>query len=146
MRNQNTHRLAFSIRLLFPLLTAFLISITLIHGTVHAASPLSVSITAPSNNAVVGTGTQVAVTASVSVMVPTITISRVEFSLRVNGGDGTILGTATTAPYGIIWSIQPSQAGTAMLTAKAFDRLGRSAISQPVTVFVAILDPLPLLR
>jgi hypothetical protein len=143
MMNQNLSRLRRHLPLLLPVLMALLISLTFVHDDAHAGSALSVSITSPSNHSVVGTGTQVPVTAAVSQSDATLGISRVEFSLSVNGGNGMLLGTATTAPYTINWSVQSSQVGTAVLTAKAFDRLGHSAISAPVSVFVAVLDPLP---
>src|SRR5690242_5094396 len=118
-----------------------LVSLAFIHQTAHAASALSVTITSPSDHSVVGARTLVPVTAAVSQVDETIGISRVEFSLSVNGGNAILLGTATTAPYTINWLVQPSQVGTVVLTAKVFDRLGRSAISAPVTVKVDRVPP-----
>ena len=141
MSKQILHRRRWHLLLLLPLVMILLVSLTFFQQSAHAASTLSVTLTSPSDHSVVGARTLVPVTATVSQADETIGISRVEFSLSVNGGNGMLLGTATTAPYTITWFVQPSQIGTVALAAKAFDRLGRSAISAPVSVTVDRIPP-----
>ncbi len=53
----------------------------------------------------------------------------------------TLLGTSMTAPYSIIWTTP--QPGSCTLTAKAYDNYGDVVTSAPITIFVAVQDPVP---
>ena len=59
-------------------------------------------------------------------------IARVEFH-----ADGSLIGTATSAPYSFTWS--EVSAGSHSVTAVAYDNLGASAVSPPVTVTIRAL-------
>jgi uncharacterized protein (DUF1800 family) len=50
--------------------------------------------------------------------------------------NGIVIGESTQAPYGIPWN--PSTAGSYTLIARASDDMGRTAISSPVSVTVAV--------
>jgi subtilisin family serine protease/spore germination cell wall hydrolase CwlJ-like protein len=94
--------------------------------------PPSVSITAPSYNQSV-TGPAVAITASAT---DAGGVTRVDFF-----GDGALLGTATTTPYGITWDTTTVVPGAHNLTAKAYDQAGNAGTS--FTVRVSVYDSTP---
>jgi large repetitive protein len=48
----------------------------------------------------------------------------------------TVLGTDTTAPYSVSWSLVFASRGTHTLTARAYDALGNVSISAPISVTV----------
>ena len=85
-----------------------------------------VSLTAPANNAVLGTGRTAALTATAS---DSHGIAQVEFYRGT-----TLLGTDTSAPYSFDWVNLPN--GVYTLTAKAYDTLGVTTTSAPVTLTV----------
>jgi YD repeat-containing protein len=87
--------------------------------------PPTVSITGPSNNSVFAAGS--AVTLSASASDADGTISKVEFYR-----DGTLLGTALTAPYSYTWTNVP--AGSYSLTAVATDNTNATTTSAAVAV------------
>ncbi len=99
----------------------------------------TVAITSPANNAVVGQYTALPITASFSVAHPS-TITKVEFYASLNGGTATLIGTATSAPYTITWTVQLANT----LTAKAYDEYGQVETSAPVAIIVPVRDPIPL--
>jgi Cellulose binding domain/Bacterial Ig domain len=99
----------------------------------------TVAITSPANNAVVGQYTALPITASFSVAHPS-TITKVEFYASFNGGTTALIGTATTAPYTITWTVQLANT----LTAKAYDIYGQVETSAPVAIIVPVRDPIPL--
>lgn len=115
------------------------------HAAVMTTPPPTmpaVTITSPANNAVVGQYTSLPITASFAVANPT-TIVKVEFYATPNSSStATLIGTATTSPYTITWTIQ--QAGVYTLTAKAYDVYGQVETSPPVTILVPVRDPIPL--
>lgn len=89
------------------------------------------TLTAPSE---VVKGTAVALSATASD--GDGSVAKVEFY------DGsTLIGTDTTAPYGITWT--PSVTGARSLTAKATDNLGASTVSSPVVVTVYASNTAP---
>jgi YVTN family beta-propeller protein len=87
----------------------------------------TVSLTAPSAGAAVVAGT--AVTLSATAADTDGTVARVEFY-----AGATLVGTDTTAPYGVGWT--PATAGSYALTARAFDNAGASTTSAVVTLIV----------
>jgi Cellulose binding domain/Bacterial Ig domain len=98
-----------------------------------------VAITSPANNTVVGQYTSLPITASFS-GASLSTITKVEFYASLNGSTPTLIGTATTAPYTITWTVQLANT----LTAKAYDLYGQVETSAPVTIIVPVRDPIPL--
>ncbi|WP_165823907.1 carbohydrate-binding protein [Pseudochryseolinea flava] len=87
----------------------------------------SVSITTPSNNAVLtGLGT---VTIAANATDSDGTVSRVEFLVN-----GNLLSTDTSSPFTATWT--PTAAGTYTLTARAFDNLNANTTSSPINVTV----------
>lgn len=118
-------------------------SITPVSVMVEMPSPPppmpTVAITSPANNTVVGQYTSLPITASFRVANPS-TITKVEFYSSLNGSTPTLIGTATTAPYTIIWTVQLANT----LTAKAYDRYGQVETSAPVAIIVPVRDPLLL--
>ncbi len=118
-------------------------SITPVSVTVEIPSPPppmpTVAITSPANNTVASQYTLLPITASFSVANPS-TITKVEFYASLNGGTPTLIGTATTAPYTITWTVQLANT----LTAKAYDLYGQVETSAPVTIIVPVRDPVPL--
>src|SRR5438128_1600094 len=65
-----------------------------------AASALSVSLTAPANNAVFAGGSNITVSANATPTNANRPITKVEFFV----GGATLIGTDTTSPYGIVWN------------------------------------------
>lgn len=124
-------------------LIALLLSFRIVIDTAHAMplATLNVTLTSPVSNAIYGTRQPIPVSASVTDSTPNAIITRVEFYSSANGGSPNLIGTSTSAPYGITWFAQ--QPGTYALTAKAFDSAGNVAVSAPVSIGVAVSDPLP---
>jgi hypothetical protein len=91
-------------------------------------SPPTVSLTAPSNNAVVS-GSAVAVSATAS---DDTGVSRVDFYRDGN----VLLGTDDTSPYGISWDTTSATGGAHTLIAVATDLLGNTQTSTIVNVMV----------
>jgi hypothetical protein len=95
--------------------------------TVVANAPPSVALTAPAPNA------QFYAPASVSVSAAATdadgALARVEFY-----ADGALIGTSSSAPYAMLWDGVPI--GTHVLTAKAIDDSGASAVSSAVNISV----------
>ena len=89
-------------------------------------TPPSVQIIAPSNGASVFLSTPFNVNAG-----DNTDISRVEFY-----DGGKLLGTDTTASYGMTWNLIGVSKGTHTLTAKAYDLAGNLTVSAPITVTV----------
>ena len=89
--------------------------------------PPTVSLTGPANGSVYIAPASVALSATASDSDGTI--SKVEF---YNGA--TLLGTATSAPYGYSWNGVP--AGSYSLTAKAYDNAGAVTTSGSVSITV----------
>src|SRR6185503_14014795 len=100
--------------------------------TVDKSLP-TVSLTAPSNNAVV-TGTAVAISATAS---DNIGISRVDFYRDSN----VLLGTDNTSPYGISWDTSSTSSGAHTLIAVATDLAGNTKTSTVVNVSVDNVAP-----
>jgi len=97
--------------------------------------PLRVTLTSPVNNAVYSAMAQIPITASVSDLDPTVTITNVDFYSTPAGGTSTLIGTATTAPYMITWTAP--HPGTYALIAKAYDNYPDDyGISSPVNITV----------
>src|SRR5882672_3172427 len=94
----------------------------------------SVSITAPGNNTILTAPATFTVTASASDSDGSI--AKVEFYKGA-----TLIGTATSAPYGVTLS---AAAGVLNLTATAIDNRGASSTSAPVTVIVNSLPSVSL--
>lgn len=84
----------------------------------------AVSITAPANNATVAGTVSLAATAAGA-----SAVTKVEFYV-----DGTLIGTSTSAPYGLSWSTSAVAEGVHTLTAKAYDTGGRVGTSAPVVI------------
>ena len=88
----------------------------------------TVALTAPVTGTTFTTGTNIALTASAND--PDGTIAKVEFYR----GGATLLGTATSPPYGYVWpNVGP---GTYSLTAKAYDNRNGTATSAPAAIVV----------
>ena len=115
----------------------------LAHAAVMATpTPMpAVTITSPASETVFGQYTPISITASFAVANPT-TIVKVEFYATPSNGTATLIGTATTSPYIITWT--PQQGGSYTLTAKAYDVYSQVETSPPVSILVAVRDPIPL--
>ena len=100
------------------------------YGTVVGAgnTPPSVQLTAPSDNAVYTAPATLTLTAAAADSDGTV--SYVEFYAGT-----TLLGTDTTAPYGLDWG--NVGAGQYVITAKAYDDAGSSTVSAPLNVTVS---------
>jgi hypothetical protein len=131
----------------FLLLTVVIINVSLLFASVRQARaaaliPMTtpslpgVFISGPTNNSVHPWKAPLSITASVTDSDPNVTITRVEFYSGT-----TLLGTSMTAPYSIIWTAP--QPGSYTLTAKAYDNYGDVVTSAPVTIFIAVQDPVP---
>jgi len=70
----------------------------------------------------------------VSAFDPDGTVSKVEYYVN-----GALLGTLATPPFGATWT--QSTAGTFTVTAKAFDNLNATTISNAVTITVLAANP-----
>jgi len=99
--------------------------------TVDNTAPMT-AISAPANNtAVVGGMVQVGATAG-----DNLGVARVELYV-----DGTLIGTDTTAPYGVSWNSTTVTDGFHALTSKAYDRAGNEYTSAALMVNVDNLAP-----
>ncbi|MBZ4396678.1 M20/M25/M40 family metallo-hydrolase [Myxococcus sp. AS-1-15] len=113
--------------------------VELAKGTATLSDPVAptVSLTAPS----AGTTVSGTVTASANAQ-DNQGISRVEFLV-----DGAVVGTATTSPYSIAWNTAVIANGSHAVVARAYDLIGNTTDSAPVTVTTsnssgnAIYDP-----
>jgi RHS repeat-associated protein len=103
--------------------------------TVNNNTPPSVSLTAPINNAVYAAPAAITLTANATDSDGTVT--QVDF---YNGG--TLLGSATVAPYSFAWSNVPS--GTYSVTAIATDDRNASTTSAAITITVNALPTVTL--
>ena len=97
-------------------------------------TPPTVSITSPGSGATFTAPASIAITASAADS--NGTVSRVDFYAGAQ-----LLGSDTTAGYGVTWTNVP--AGTYSLTAVAHDNAGATATSAPVTVTVNPAPPPP---
>lgn len=88
----------------------------------------SVTLTSPAANARLTGVATLGATAS-----DNVAVSRVEFYL-----DGTLKGTATSAPYAVGLDTSTLNRGSYTVTAKAFDAAGNMGVSQGVAVTVPI--------
>ncbi|UOQ82155.1 Ig-like domain-containing protein [Hymenobacter sp. 5414T-23] len=88
----------------------------------------TVSLTSPTNEALITTPANITLTANAADANGSVT--KVDFY-----SGATLLGTSATAPYSATWS--NVTAGTYTLTAKATDNEGVVTTSTPITVFVA---------
>src|SRR5882672_2215638 len=104
--------------------TSSLVSVTAISPT---NTPPAVSITAPTNSAIYTAPANVSLSASASDSDGTV--AKVDFF-----DGGTLVGTATAAPYGVALANLP--AGTHTFTARATDNQGVSATSAAVSISV----------
>ncbi|ULL17083.1 hypothetical protein DVH26_23145 [Paenibacillus sp. H1-7] len=93
--------------------------------TTNGSHNPNVAITAPQNNAIVPTGSDVAVTTTVSDSDGTV--EKVEFY-----SDGVKLGEDLSAPFTLDWNNVPD--GTHYLIAKAIDNTGTATYSTNVTI------------
>ncbi len=89
----------------------------------------SVALTAPANNARFTPGASISLSATATDADGTI--AKVEFYR----GGSTLIGTATTVPYTVVWGNAP--AGSYSLTAKATDNKGGTKTSTAVSITVA---------
>lgn len=96
----------------------------------------TVSITSPANGASFATGSNIVVQATASDTDGQV--ASVGF-YRSTGGNPTLIGTATSAPYQATWS--NAQAGTYALTAVATDNQGLQTTSGAVSVTVGNAAP-----
>jgi lysophospholipase L1-like esterase len=87
--------------------------------------PPTVAITGLASGTTLPEGTPLTLTATASD--PDGSILRVEFM-----SGGTVIGTATTAPYQFPWTVPP--AGNYVLTARAVDNASASTVSAPITL------------
>jgi probable HAF family extracellular repeat protein len=90
--------------------------------------PPTVTLTNPANNALIAPGTDVNLGASAA---STNGIAQVQFLAGTN-----VLGTATNAPYGVVWTNVP--AGAYPLSAVAIDSLGLATTSAVVSILVDV--------
>jgi hypothetical protein len=107
-------------------------------ATTPTATLPGVVITSPANNAFFGQYAQIPITTSITQGYPS-GVTKVEFYATLSGTT-TLIGTATTAPYQIIWTVQ--QAGSYSLVARVYAVYGVSVESAPVSIFVAVRDPI----
>ncbi len=91
----------------------------------------TVSITLPTNNATVSTGSTVIINATAFDADGSVT--RVEFYQGT-----TLLGTSTTSPFSFTWVNVPT--GSYVLTAKAYDNLNAIGTSTPINLLVAVAN------
>lgn len=92
---------------------------------------VSVSLTAPANNASIAQGTPVNVTATASTTVGTIT--KVEFII-----DGVVAGSDASSPYA--YSTSTLTAGTHTIAVKATDSNGKTATSSDITITITAIN------
>ncbi|HET6671461.1 MAG TPA: Ig-like domain-containing protein [Pyrinomonadaceae bacterium] len=90
--------------------------------------PPSVSLTSPANGAGFNGGAQVTIAADASDADGTVT--KVDFF-----ANNTLIGTATTAPYSVVWNNVP--VGTHVLMARVADNSGDTALSSAININVS---------
>ncbi|MES2005768.1 MAG: Ig-like domain-containing protein [Bacteroidota bacterium] len=97
--------------------------------TITVSAPPTVALTAPANNAIYLTGANITLNATASSSNPGGNISKVDFY-----EDGQLLGTSIVPPYKFTWT--NIAASNYVLTAKATDNTGLTAVSSAVNVIV----------
>ena len=95
-----------------------------ISGGVADTTPPTVNVTAPANGATVSGAVRLTADAS-----DDFGVSRVEFYV-----DGTKVGDAFSAPYGVDWNAGQVAAGSHAISAKAIDAAGNEAVDDDTTV------------
>ncbi|MBI2513875.1 MAG: Ig-like domain-containing protein [Opitutae bacterium] len=111
-------------------LAAMAVFLALARPLFAAKQPYAVTIAAPANNTTVTAGTAVTFTATTSGN--TSPIAKIDFYDMLSG---TIVGTATSAPYSITWT--PPRLGNNFVRATATDTNGVKANSAITTVVVS---------
>jgi photosystem II stability/assembly factor-like uncharacterized protein len=102
--------------------------------TLGASQLPTVSLISPTPGATFNAGGQITLSASADDSDGTIT--KVEFFARSNlFADTVLIGTATTAPYSVVWSNLPN--GSYVLVARATDSGGDTALSNTVNINVS---------
>ncbi|MCA9342858.1 hypothetical protein KC950_02495 [Candidatus Saccharibacteria bacterium] len=96
--------------------------------TVDTAAPTT-SITAPANNAVIGSGETVSITASAT---DTSAVSSVDILI-----DGSVKATLSSAPYNYSWNTNGVSLGAHTIQSRARDSYGNTGSSQIINVTVA---------
>jgi hypothetical protein len=99
-------------------------------GYANACPPPTVSVTAPAAAADVSGTVTLTATATASSTYG-LTISQVAFMV-----DGTVVGTASTSPYSVMWNSTTVANGSHSVTAKATDSMGDTATSSAVDITV----------
>lgn len=90
-------------------------------------NPPTVAVTSPSTNSVFGAGTNITMQSVATDVDGSVT--KVDFFTN-----GTLLGTATTSPYSLVWNNAPN--GNYSLTARATDNRGATTTSTAVAISV----------
>jgi len=90
-------------------------------------APPSATLAAPANGTTVASAVALAATAT-----DDVGIARVEFLV-----DGSVVATATAAPYAASWNSGTVADGLHTVSARAIDTIGQAALSTPVSVTVA---------
>jgi endo-chitodextinase len=106
--------------------------VTVVAVAAPANQPPSVAILSPASNASITQGTAVSLAAEAKD--PDGSIARVEYWKGT-----TLVGTATNPPYQVFYTA--TTLGSANIVAKAFDNLGASASSVPVSFSVVLPPP-----
>ena len=106
--------------------------VTVVAVAAPANQPPSVAILSPASNASITQGTAVSLAAEAKD--PDGSIARVEYWKGT-----TLLGTATNPPYQVVYAA--TTLGSASIVAKAFDNLGATASSVPVSFSVVLPPP-----
>ena len=96
--------------------------------SLSSGQPPSVSLTSPANGAGFNGGAQVTIAADASDADGMVT--KVDFF-----ANDTLIGTATTAPYSIVWNNVP--VGTHILMARAADNSGATGLSSAININVS---------
>jgi len=102
--------------------TSSIVTVTVSNSTL---ANLTVAIISPSNGATVPRNQKVTISASAKDNVP---ISKVQFSVN-----GSIIGTATAAPYNCPWKVPGKNNASYRIQAEAYDAMGNTA-AQAITV------------
>lgn len=107
--------------------------VTVVNNVTDITSP-TVTMTAPIDGSTVSGTVLIAATAA-----DNVAVARVDFY-----AGGLVVGTATSAPYQMSWDSLTHVDGSVVLTAKAYDVAGNSALSsQTVNVLNALIDSTP---
>jgi hypothetical protein len=99
-------------------------------GYANACPPPTVMLTAPASGAMVSATVTLTATASASSTYG-LTISSVAFMV-----DGTVVGTASSSPYSVMWNSTSVANGSHSVTAKATDSRADTATSSAVNITV----------